>query len=198
MTALTPLTQGAAPNCQDDSPNCQSALPETSKFESQPAVWVALSRSAAGDVGCSTETGSDAGKVFSRAWSSALKISAEELGGEVEVQTFRTALALPGPIHASQEARRLPQVRRGRGRRARGTHASSASIREVAAILNRVPAVFDTAPIGFVFTNVVSDDHCGGDFSRDAGRSTTTCQQTQRSRLPARKTPSASRDRGEH
>jgi hypothetical protein len=194
LTALTPLTQGAAPNCQDDSPNCQSALSETSKFESQPAVWVALSRSAAGDVGCSTETGSDAGKVFSRAWSSALKISAEELGGEVDVQTFRTALALPGPIHASQEARRLPQVRRGRGRRARGTHASSASIREVAAILNRVPAVFDTRAYRICF----SDDHCGGDFSRDAGRSTTTCQQTQRSRLPARKTPSASRDRGEH
>jgi hypothetical protein len=29
--------------------------------------------------------------------------------------------------------------------------------------------VFDTAHIGFVFTDVIRDGHCGGDFSRDAG-----------------------------
>jgi hypothetical protein len=72
------------------------------------------------------------------------------------------------------------------------------STREVAVILNRVPAVFDTAHIGFIFTDVIRDGHCGGDFFSDAGWSTTTWQQTQRLRLPARKTPSASRDRGEH
>jgi hypothetical protein len=34
----------------------------------------------------------------------------------------------------------------------------------VAVILNRLPAVFDTAHIGFVFTDVMRDGHCGGDF----------------------------------
>jgi len=35
------------------------------------------------------------------------------------------------------------------------------SRRKVAVILNRVPAVFDTADVGFVFTDVIRDGHCG-------------------------------------
>jgi hypothetical protein len=35
------------------------------------------------------------------------------------------------------------------------------SRRKVAVILNRVPAVFDTAHVGFVFTDVIRDGHCG-------------------------------------
>ena len=35
------------------------------------------------------------------------------------------------------------------------------SRRKVAVILNRVPAVFDTADVGFVCTDVIRDGHCG-------------------------------------
>jgi hypothetical protein len=35
------------------------------------------------------------------------------------------------------------------------------SRRKRAVFLNRVPAVFDTAHVGFVFTDVIRDGHCG-------------------------------------
>ena len=57
--------------------------------------------------------------------------------------------------------RRHRPVRRLTDSRDASLEAGKGSRREVAVILNRVPAVFDAAHVGFGFTDVMGSGHCG-------------------------------------
>ena len=63
------------------------------------------------------------------------------------------------------QLRRHRPVRRSTDFREAFLETGKRSRRKVAVILNRVPAVFDTAHVGLVFTDVMRHGHCGARIS---------------------------------